>query len=177
MLNSALVFRIESLVTQLRETRFFGRKLVHVAFPREDWLAYGDDIKSREVFEKNLLEIARLADEHGSSLIVPRFASHPILAEYAAGRETGKTEEEMVRFAEQWGLPAHVAKGIQVHNGVTELHRDRYTFVDTRAFEEADNFVDPCHFTSEIQAEFTGLLVGVLRGLHAESMVGGTDSR
>jgi len=165
VLNSALVFRIERLVTQLRETRFFGRNLVHIAFPREDWLRYGADIKSREVFEKNLLEIARLAQEHGSRLIVPRFASHPFLAEYAAGRETGKTEEEMVEFAEQWGLPRHVAKGIQAHNDVIEAHSERYTFVDTRALEEADNFVDPCHFTSEVQAEFAGLLVDALREL------------
>jgi len=165
VLNSALVFRIERLVTQLRETRFFGQNLVHIAFPREDWLRYGADIKSREVFEKNLLEIARLAEEHGSRLIVPRFASHPFLAEYAAGRETGKTEEEMVEFAEQWGLPRHVAKGIQAHNDVIEAHSERYTFVDTRALEEADNFVDPCHFTSEVQAEFAGLLVDALREL------------
>ena len=167
MLNSALVFRIERLVTQLRETRFFGRNLVHIAFPRDDWLHYGADVKSREVFEKNLLEIARLADDNGSRLIVPRFASHPVLAEYAAGRETGKTEGEIVRFAEQWGLPAHVAKGIQAHNDVIEAHSERYTFVDTRALEEAGNFVDPCHFTSEVQAEFAGLLVDALRELGA----------
>ena len=165
LLNSALVFRIERLVTQLRETRFFGRNLVHMAFPREDWLHYGADVKSRDVFEKNLLEIARLADESGSRLIVPRFASHPDLADFAAGLETGKSEEEMVEFAEQWGLPGHVAKGIQAHNDVIESHSDRYTFVGTRALEQAENFVDPCHFTPEVQTEFLGLLVDTLKQL------------
>ncbi len=165
MLNSSLVFRIERLVTQLRETRFFGRNLVHMAFPREDWLHYGAEVKSRDVFEKNLLEIARMADESGSRLVVPRFASHPALADFAAGRKTGKTEEEMVLFAEQWGLPGHVAKGIQAHNDVIETHRGRYTFVGTRAFEKADNFVDPCHFTPEVQTEFVKLLVDTLSEL------------
>ena len=177
MLHSALVFRIERLVTQLRETRFFGRNLVHMAFPREDWLLYGADVKSRNVFEKNLLEIAGLADEHGSRLIVPRFASHPALADFAAGRQTGKTEQEMVRFAEQWGLPGHVAQGIQAHNEVIEMHSDRYSFVDTRALEEADHFVDPCHFTPKIQAEFLELLVDTLREVHTESLSGMTGDR
>ena len=165
MLNSALVFRIERLVTQLRETRFFGRSLVHMAFPREDWLQYGADLKSRAVFEQHLLEIARAAEENGSALIVPRFAFHPVLADYAEGRETGMTEQEIIRFAEQWGLPGNVARGIQAHNEVIEMHRDRYTFLDTSRLEEADNFVDPCHFTPEIQTKFLELLVDVLREL------------
>ncbi len=168
MLNSALVFRIERLVTQLRETRFFGRNLVHMAFPREDWLHYGADIKSRKVFEKNLLEIARLADENGSRLVVPHFASHPALADYAEGRETGMTEEEIIRFAEQWGLPGPVAKGIQAHNDVIVMHSGRYIFVDTSGLEQADNFVDPCHFTREVQIEFLELLGDTLNELRAK---------
>ena len=168
MLHSALVFRIERLVTQLRETRLFGRNLVHIAFPREEWLQYGDDIKSRAAFEQNLLEIARLAEENGSTLIVPRFAFHPALADYAAGRETGRTEQELIRLTEQWGLPSHVAKGIQAHNEVIEMHRDRYTFLDTSRLEEADNFADSCHFTPEVQAEFLELLVDTLRELHTD---------
>ena len=166
-LNSALAFRIERLVTQLRETRLFGRHLVHIAFPREDWLQYGGDIKSRGAFESNLLEIARLAEENGSALIVPRFAYNPILADYAAGRETGKTEQEMIRLAEQWGLPRHIAKGIQAHNEVIASHTGRFTYIDTTSLQRPENFVDPCHFTPETQTEFLELLIDTLKELHA----------
>ena len=108
-----------------------------------------------------------MADENGARLVVPRFASHPDLADFAAGLETGKTKEEMVRFTEQWGLPGHVAKGIQAHNEVIEEHSDQYTFLDTSKLEDADNFVDPCHFTPDVQAEFLELVVDTLRGLRA----------
>ena len=124
---------------------------------------YGEDIKSREVFEQNLLEIARLAEEQDSVLIVPRFASHPALSDFAAGRETAETEAELVVFSEQWGLPGIVAKGIQAHNEVIQAHDGRYRFVDTQMLDEAENFVDPCHFTPEAEAEFVALLVAALR--------------
>ena len=162
LLKSALAFRIERLITQLRETRFFGRSLVHMAFPREDWLQYGADIQSRAVFERNLLEIARLAKSQGSTMIVPRFAYHPALDNIEEGR---KNYPDTIEFAEQWGQPDHVKAGIQAHNEVIAEHTDRYEYVDTTSLQRNEYFVDPCHFTVEAQDEFLALLVATLQEL------------
>ncbi len=167
-LKSSLVYRANRLVTQLRETRFFGRNLVHIAFPREDWLEYGGDIKSAKPFRENLQAIADLCEANGSPLIVPRFAYHPILDDYANGMDTGFSDAEMRRFTEQWGLPRHVREGTRRHNEILQDLSDRFIYIDTAGLKKSENFVDPCHFTAEAQEAFVDVLSQALRRITAD---------
>lgn len=163
LLRSSLCFRAYSLWVTLRSTSFFGQRYLHIAFPREDWLQYGDSIKSAKSFEGNLLNIATIAQEQGSTLIVPYFVYDPQLDTYQSNPETF-VNMDMRHYTQQWGLPGHVWKGLQEHNSVMALHADRYHYSDaTKVFMQSpDNFTDPCHFTDEAAPEFAHLLKDVL---------------
>lgn len=163
LLTSSLFYRSYVLSMRLRETRLFGRRFVHIARPREDWLQYGSTIRSKEVFESNLRKIIELCDTYGSHLIVPRYAHHPILDDWAAGRDVALEDGEMVRFTEEWGLPRNVLDGMKAHNEVILSLADRFQYVDTRALEQYGNFVDPCHFTPEASMKFQRALIDALR--------------
>lgn len=169
-LNSALVFRLNRLATDLRQTRFFGRRGVHLAFPREDWLQYGRDIKSAKPFETNVLAVADLAGANGAQLVVLEFAYDPVIDRYAAGDDDGPSRTEMVRYTEQWGLPEHVRAGMRAHNEVLAAHRDRYVYRTTETLRRSNYFVDPCHFTNEGE----NALVDLIRDALAE---GGATER
>jgi len=149
LLESALVFRVIGLVTDLRETRMFGRKLVHIAYPREDWLQYGGNVKSRNAFEANLLAIAELAEANDIELIVLEFAYDPVLDAYSEGAPAVPSREEMIVYTEQWGLPEHVRAGMRAHNAVLAKHAERYRFVPTQGLFQPEDFVDPCHLTAD----------------------------
>jgi hypothetical protein len=153
MLRSSLFFRGYRVWETLRETRAFGRRYLHMAFPREDWLPYGADVRSAESFRGNLARIAALAKENQAALIVPLFACNPMLDEQAnAGRMT------------EWGLAGNLAKGIQAHNAVIQSMSSQFIYIDdTRRLMIENNFVDPCHFTEQAQAQFIEILKQALR--------------
>lgn len=157
-LNSALVFRANQLVRQLSETRFFGRHGVNLSSPRDDWLRYGGDIKSAQAFERNVLDIAELAQAQDAKLIVVEFAYDPLLDRYVEGGPGARSRDEMVEYTEQWGLPEHVRAGIRAHNKVLARHATRYTYRGTDALRHSAYFIDPCHFTPEGEAAFVRVI-------------------
>ena len=163
LLRSSLFYRSYVLSMHLRETRLFGQRFMHIARPREDWLHYGSMIRSKEAFESNLRKIIELCDTHGSHLIVPRYAHHPILDDWAAGRDVGLEDSQMVRFTQEWGLPRNVLEGMKAHNEVILSLADHFQYVDTSALQQYDNFVDPCHFTPEASIKFQRVLIDALR--------------
>lgn len=161
-LHSALVFRADRLITQLRETRAFGRNFVNIAYPREDWLAYGSEIRSAKPFESNLIAIGELAHKYDAELVVFEFAYDPRLDGYVAGDLSEAPEDGMVEYAKEWGLPENVQKGIGAHNRALRANAARYRFVPTDSLKQSANFVDPCHFTAEAELEFVELIAGAL---------------
>jgi len=162
-LRSALVYRADRLVAQLRNTRTFGRHFVTTSYPREDWLKYGAEIRSAGPFEANLMEIARLANAHGATLLVGEFFYDPVLDAYVDGREGAPSREAMVAYTREWGLPENVLKGIRAHNAVIREHRDGFVGVDTSAMRQHEKFIDPCHLTETANAEFVALMANALR--------------
>ncbi len=163
LLKSSLFYRSYVLSMRLRETKLFKPRFVHIARPQKDWLQYGSTIRSKEAFENNLREIIELCDTYGSHLIVLRYAHHPILDDWAAGRDVAMDEAQMLRLTEEWGLPGNVLDGMKAHNEVILNLADRFQYVDTSALQEHDNFVDPCHFTPEALPKFLRFLTDALR--------------
>lgn len=157
-LKSSLFYRAYILLMQLRQTRLGGRDYVHLAFPREDWLQYGGDIRSKDSFRRNLEAIIALAEQHNIRLIVPRFAYDPVLDAWADGAPGAPSEADMRRYTEQWGLPQHVLAGIKAHNEVIHQLRDQFHYIDTTPLQRREFFVDPCHFSPQGTDVFLNLL-------------------
>jgi hypothetical protein len=168
-LHSALVFRADRLVTQLRETRAFGRNFVNIAYPREDWLNYGVDVRSAASFEANLTAIAELANETGAKMIVGEFLYDPRLDDYAEGRAGAGSRDEMVAYTKEWGLPEHVRGGILAHNALLAAHTGEYTYISFDAMKRSENFIDPCHFADGAEAQFVRLWAEALTHEHART--------
>lgn len=162
LLHSSLFYRAYELTSDLAATRMFGRGLVHLAFPREDWLRFGGDVRSAESFHNNLSRIANACEQYGAKLIVPRYAYDPRLDQLARG-ELDWTDDQANRYTEQWGLAENVRKGIQAHNRVIEEMSGRFHLVDTSPIERPENFVDPCHLTPDANQQFIDILIGALR--------------
>ncbi len=162
LLHSSLFYRAYELASDLGSTRMFGRGLLHLAFPREDWLRFGGEIKSAESYRLNLTSIADLCEQHGAKLIVPHYIYDPRLDQWANGK-LAWTDDQANRYTEQWGLAENVRKGIQAHNRVIEELSGRFHFVDTSPLERPGNFVDPCHLTPEANQQLIDILIGALR--------------
>lgn len=156
VLRSSLGFRCYRLWATLRETAFFGRRYVHMAFPREDWLKYGAEVRSAASFRRNLERIADLADAYGSVLVVPYYAYNPQLDAWAEAGGSHMTE---------WGLAEYVRKGIRAHNEEARRLSARFVYVEDSEALMADkaNFIDPCHFTEEAEQVFIGFVKRALR--------------
>ncbi len=143
-LHSALVFRIDRLITQLRETRAFGQHFVNIAYPREDWLQYGAEFKTAEPYRRNVHLIEKLAHDHGAKLIAADFAYDPRL---------DTLDETADAYTKEWGRAENVRNGIVAHNVI--LRRvPGVPVLSTEDFRHSEYFVDPCHFTPEAEAKF-----------------------
>ncbi len=162
-LHSALIFRADRLITQLRETRAFGQHFVNIAYPRADWLPYGADVKTAAPYEANLIAIADLATRNGATLITADFAYDPRLDAYANGDSSAPGRETMLEFTKEWGLPENVHKGIVVHNKILHSHSGDFRVISSDAFKHSENFIDPCHFTSEAESRFVQFWVEALK--------------
>lgn len=162
-LHSALIFRADRLIAQLRETRAFGRNFVNISYPREDWLKYGSDIKSAASFEANLLAVADLATAHGARLLVGEFVYDPRLDAYVQGSAGAPSRESMITLTKEWGLPENVQKGIVAHNEAIRRHSDRYLYLPTAQLKRTEYLLDSCHFTPEGQVLFVHCLANALR--------------
>ncbi len=168
-LHSALVFRVDRLVTQLRETRAFGRLFVNIAYPREDWLEYGGNIRSAASFEANLLEIEAIARETGAALLVGEFVYDPRLDDFVRGGPDAPERDEMIAYTKEWGLPENVQRGIAAHNDIIARYADEFHFVPFGAMRRREHFIDPCHFTPEAEARFIELWAAAIRELEDKS--------
>lgn len=153
-LHSALVFRVDRLMTQLRETRTLGRRFVNIAYPREDWIDYGGEIRSALSFEANLLGIAAIARQTGAAFIVGEFVYDPRLDDFVQRKPGAPSRNEMIAYTKEWGLPEHVQKGIATHNDVILRHAGEFHVVPFGTMRRPEYFIDPCHFTPEAEAEF-----------------------
>jgi hypothetical protein len=161
-LHSALVFRADRLVTQLRETRALGRRFVNIAYPREDWLKYGAEIRSAAPFESNLRSIAALAERRGTEFLVFEFIYDPRIDEFVNGRPDSWPREKMVAYTKEWGLPENVQKGIEAHNAVIRKQSGDFLVISTETLRRSENFVDPCHFTPDAERKFVQLIAETL---------------
>jgi hypothetical protein len=135
--------------------------------PPKEWKPYGADVKSARSFRRNLVRIAELARQAGSTLVVPRFAyASPPDYSLAAWRDRtlGFTCAERGDPTHIWGVPEHVPPGIEAHNHVIDEERDRFVLVDTGPLMgNVDDFCDICHFSPRGMERFVQLVLRSMR--------------
>ena len=87
--------------------------------PNEDWVKYGDKIKSAVAFKNNLEEILSIAKQRGEPVLMASFAFH-VPKDYTYLKFKMKQLDYAAHtfYIEIWGKPINVMMGIIVHNDV-----------------------------------------------------------
>jgi hypothetical protein len=123
--------------------------------PKKEWVQYGADIKSRVPFRNNLEKILDLAQQKGDKVLLLTFTYH-YPKDYSYERfknyQLDYTYLEWSTPIEEWGAPANVIKGADVHNDVIrELANEHkeVSFVDMAKLmpQSGVYFRDLCHLT------------------------------
>ena len=136
---------------------------------REDsgW-KFGDNLKSKKTFTKNLENILTLANQKGDSVLVVSYASF-----MPEGYSLKKFIDKQLDYtehkwpAELYGAPANVVAGIRAHNKIgLELSRKYNNSIHVEFSEnlpkEGKYFFDICHLTPEGCEELGKMLRPVL---------------
>lgn len=141
-----LPYFIEHLLVQLDREVLKKDKYVPTHSPREDWLEYGKDIKTRETFKKNVKKIIELAAERGEKLLVMTYAYY----------EPGPDDDESSVYrtsVKLWGKLGSVVTGMEEHNkAIEKLAADGgFIFLDQEKLlgGKKEYFTDICHLSDE----------------------------
>jgi lysophospholipase L1-like esterase len=130
--------------------------------PDDKRIAYGADVKTEAGFRRNIASIVGDASRRGIPVILMSFAYH-LPANYSRELfEQGALDygDGIMKLpAELWGLPANVAKTLDIHNSVIKELSNSYknvTYIDQQSLlpKEGRIFSDPCHFTEAGCQEF-----------------------
>ena len=122
--------------------------------PNEDWVQYGNDIKSAVSFEQNLEDILQLAKKRQHPVLMASLAFH-VPRDYSYFKFKTKQLDygNHAFYIEVWGKAEHVIRGIITHNDVMNKlgnNHPEITFLDEypRMPQNAQYFNDLCHLTA-----------------------------
>lgn len=123
--------------------------------PRDQWLDFGQTIKTGNAFRENLSEIVSLAQRRGARVLLMTFAYH--LPHALSGAERPGDDPDYASgtsLVGVWGRPQHVALGIDTHNRIVKdivAANPHILFVDQQVRMPGDSahYFDCCHFTGE----------------------------
>lgn len=150
--KTSLGYRLYRFYNELQ----INKKILPTHTPKKEWLKYGSDIKSKESFRKNLLEIINISNKTKAKLIIPEFAfnspdnySLNLLRSFSLGYDN-MTCKEQRSPTEIWGIPANVIKGILTHNEVINELKSHFIFINTDDISnDIKNFCDIVHFSEK----------------------------
>ncbi|MDK1020447.1 MAG: hypothetical protein QGD90_02270 [Candidatus Hydrogenedentes bacterium] len=146
-----------------RLQRRMGLREAFPFLPNEDWVQYGDSIKTVASFRRNLEGIARIARERGDRLLLMKYAYHlPDSYSLEAFENDAldyvippKTPILTMRVeVEAWGEVQNVKKALKAHNEVIEETAQKYPevcYLDQEALMAGQGhyFIDVCHPSKE----------------------------
>ena len=128
--------------------------------PREAWLDYGADLKTRATYRRNIGNILAIAASRGEPVLLPLFATY---LDHLDPRSRPPMPRSQMGL-ELWGLPKHVIAGIEAHNqelAALAAGRPGVTLVDLGplAARRDEVYRDICHLTAAGSEAFVELLV------------------
>ena len=126
--------------------RMNSKKQIPTRSPREEWMEYGKEIKTRESFMENLLKIISIATKKNEPLIIPTFAYALFdLESYL------RPDGEKIGYIWIWGKPENVVSGVNAHNTIIRnlARKGDFIFLDQEKLMRGNiqYFKDICHFT------------------------------
>ena len=139
-------------------------RFVPLHAPHERWLDFGGDIKTAATFDRNLRDIAVLAEQRGDPLMLMTFATH-VPADYSHEAFKARRLDYVLHLSaiELWGRPDQVAAAIAAHNDAvrTVAAEHGLPLVDQQSLMPADGrlFNDICHFTHKGSQTFVDNLL------------------
>lgn len=137
---------------------------------RPDWMHFGSRIRSAKPFRANLERTIALATRKHEPVLLMTFA-YSIPPDYSRERfEQGQLGYDRSRPGhpvELWGLPEHVAKGLQVHNeilrAIAAAHQLLFVDEETLMGHDPRLFIDVCHLSPSGSARFADHVMAELR--------------
>jgi len=148
-----------------------SRLIDNPEFPikKETNLKFGEDIKSKKSFRKNLMGIIDLSKSEGSTLIVPIFAFN-LPSDYPSKLLKKESLGYSISYEAVnpylWGYPKYTIKGIKAHNEAILNLSNNFVLIDTKNIsKDIKNFADICHFSKKGKEEFRNLMVEKIKEL------------
>ena len=138
--------------------------------PKEEWLKYGADIKTRNCFKRNIEAILAIAQEKHEQILLMSFAYY-VPQDYSLDKFTKKQLDygylPLSAPVEEWGSPMNIIKGLQVHNDVIRemaLFYPDIVYVDQEGLMPKNGvyFGDICHFTRQGCEQFVDNMVHMI---------------
>lgn len=133
--------------------------------PRQEWLLYGNDVKSAEPFRDNLDKIIRLAKNRGQRVLLMTFA-HRIPEDYTReGFSAGLTDyvecDRVGDAVEYYGSVENVTGGLEIHNGIIRdlAKKPDLYFINQAKLLASDSkgFTDVCRLSEQGVKRFAGM--------------------
>ncbi|MGO9018851.1 MAG: hypothetical protein ACLQVJ_10930 [Syntrophobacteraceae bacterium] len=137
----------------------------------DEWLGYGDDIKTAESFKINLQKIIDIASAHNEPVLLMTFAFY-VPPDYTRENFTKKALDYTLHLCpiELWGTPENTVKTINVHNKVIrEIYEQNkgLVFIDQAGLipQSGLYFNDICHLTYLGSEKFVDNMMGPVKEL------------
>ncbi len=140
---------LKHILIQLERKMVNKNQFIPTNSPKDEWLEYGNDVKTSESFRANLIKIIEIAKKRKETLIIPTFAYSRFYPAYYKLFP----EKEKVGYIWIWGKPENVVLGINVHNTIIRqlTRKGGFIFLDQEKLMRNNDlyFRDVCHFTDE----------------------------
>ena len=130
--------------------KYISRKM-----PLEEWLKYGDRIKTATAFRRNIEKILDIAKNKEEPVLLMSFCYY-VAPNYTLEAFMHRKVDYTLFGApvEIWGIPENVVAGMDVHNSIIRDlagYQDGNTYVDQKAGfpQDGEYFNDICHLTQK----------------------------
>lgn len=139
---------------------------------KEEWLVYGDSIKTAPVFKANMSYIVAKALEKHQNVDLPKFVYYvPENYSFELFKAKKLNYGKHKSAVEVWGTPIRLDHGMKIHNAkileIADENRNRAGFVYLDFTDSIPKnkiyFDDPCHFTKQGSTLFVRQLWPSLR--------------
>ncbi len=136
--------------------------------PRQGWVRYGSDIKTKNSYRENIFKILEIAEKKKEPVVLMTFASY-VPENYSLENFNKRLLDYGSYYCpiEIWGSPENIKKGILTNNQTIEdliQYYTNITFIDQDKLvpKNGNYFDDPCHFSQKGYQEFTSNILDAL---------------
>ncbi len=167
--NAASLYSLYYRFIRIQEKMGSPPKYISRKMPYEEWLQYGNRIKTARAFKQNMVKILDIAEKKGEPVLLMSFCYY-VPPNYSL-EGFMKRELDYTLFGaptEIWGISKNVVKGMDVHNdiiGTLGGFSGKIAYVDLKASfpQRGDYFNDICHLTQKGCERFVeGIISSVL---------------